>query len=168
MFREMRRKKQELSRADSEALLQKGQCGVLALSGDEGYPYAVPISYVFADGKLYFHSALTGHKIDAVRANDKASFCVIDQNELHPESFTTYFRSVIAFGRARILEDDGEKRAALMRIAEKYGSEGDAEGLQKEVDITLARACLMELTIEHLTGKQAVELAKRAQNGHNA
>ena len=81
-FREMRRKRQQLSEEESIGILQKATAGTLALLGDNGYPYAVPISYVYADGKLYFHSALSGHKVDAIRNCDKASFCVIDKDDV--------------------------------------------------------------------------------------
>jgi len=84
-------------------ILQSATSGVLAVCGDDGYPYAVPLSYVYADGKIYFHSALQGHKIDAIRSNPKVSFCVIDKDDIQPQEFTTYFRSVIVFGKARII-----------------------------------------------------------------
>lgn len=77
-FREMRRKRQQLSDAESIDILKKSTSGTLALLGDDDYPYAVPISYVYQEGKLYFHSALAGHKVDAIRKCDKASFCVIE------------------------------------------------------------------------------------------
>ena len=95
----MRRKRQQLSDEESYAILQKATSGTLALLGDGGYPYAVPISYVFCEGKLYFHSALSGHKVDAIRSCDRASFCVVAQDDVKPELYTTFFRSVIAFGR---------------------------------------------------------------------
>ena len=85
MFREMRRKLQQLSDEEAEAVLRRGKYGVLALSGDDGYPYAVPISYVYADGKLYFHCAMAGHKLDAMKRDDKASFCVVYISVLHAE-----------------------------------------------------------------------------------
>lgn len=116
MFREMRRKRQALTLQECTAVLQKGTSGVLALSGDNDYPYAVPISYLYEDGRLYFHCARSGHKLDAIRRNPKASFCVIDQDQVVPREYTTYFRSVIAFGTIRILEKDEEKRAALCSI----------------------------------------------------
>lgn len=112
-FREMRRCKQALERTVVEDILRRGSSGVLAVLGDDAYPYAVPLSYVYADGKLYFHGAKEGHKIDAIRQHAKASFCVIDRDAVVPEEYTTYFRSVIAFGRMRILETDAEKRAAI-------------------------------------------------------
>jgi nitroimidazol reductase NimA-like FMN-containing flavoprotein (pyridoxamine 5'-phosphate oxidase superfamily) len=161
MFRQMRRSRQQLSAEEAAGVLERGKYGVLALSGDGGYPYAVPVSYVYAGGKIFFHSALTGHKVDSVRRDDKASFCVVDRNELCPATFTTHYRSAIAFGRVRILENEDERRAALTLIAKKYGPEGDAEGCAREVDATLDRACLVEFTVEHLTGKQAKELVNK-------
>ena len=119
MFREMRRKRQQLSEKEAAAVLERGTSGVLAVLGDGGYPYAVPLSYVYQDGKIYFHCAGSGHKLDGIRNCDKVSFCVIDQDEVHPEKYTTYFRSVIAFGKARILEED-EKRKTILLLTEKY------------------------------------------------
>src|SRR5699024_12772558 len=127
MFRPMRRFKQALSPEECQAVLERGTSGVLALSGDRGWPYAVPLSYVYADGKLYFHSAKSGHKVDAIRSCPRASFCVIDQDHIVPEEYTTYFRSVIAFGTVRILEEDGEKRAAIEKLAVKYATAAGRE-----------------------------------------
>ena len=103
MFREMRRKRQQLSAEESIAILERMTNGVLALHGDEGYPYAVPVSYVYADGKIYFHSAMKGHKVDAIMRNERVSFCVVERDDVCPGEFTTYFRSVVLFGKARIL-----------------------------------------------------------------
>ena len=105
MFREMRRKRQALSASEVAEILHRGTSGVLALLGDEEYPYAVPLSYVYDEGKLYFHSATSGHKIDAAERSAKASFCVIDQDSIRPEKYTT-FRSVIVFGRIRVITDE--------------------------------------------------------------
>ena len=110
MFREMRRSKQQLSQEETEAVLTRGTSGVLSVLGDGGYPYGVPLSYVYHDGKLYFHWALSGHKLDAVRACPKASFCVVDRDQVVPPEYTTYFRSAIAFGTVRVVEDPEEKQ----------------------------------------------------------
>jgi nitroimidazol reductase NimA-like FMN-containing flavoprotein (pyridoxamine 5'-phosphate oxidase superfamily) len=161
MFREMRRVKQKLSEADSLGILERGTSGVLAVSGEDGYPYAVPLSYALLNGKIVFHSAAEGHKIDAVKASDKVSFCVIDQDKIVPEKVTTYFRSVIAFGRIHILEAESEKREALEALALKYSLPEDIEGREKEVEGSLSKVCMMELTIDHLSGKEAIELVSR-------
>ena len=159
-FREMRRKRQQLSEGESIEILQKATAGTLALLGDNGYPYAVPISYVYADGKLYFHSALSGHKIDAIRNCDKASFCVIDKDDVHPEKYTTFFRSVIVFGRIHIIEDEQEKLATARLLGDRYNPNQE-ETLQKELEKGLARMVMIRFDIEHLTGKEAIELMKQ-------
>ncbi|WP_333649199.1 pyridoxamine 5'-phosphate oxidase family protein [Lacrimispora sp.] len=158
MFREMRRKKQELAQEECVKILNKGTSGVLAVSGDEDYPYAVPLSYVYHDLKIYFHCAKEGHKLDAIERNEKVSFCVIDQDRVIPEEYTTYFRSVIAFGKARKIEDEEEKRKTLEILAVKYSP--DQEGLSKEIDGQLKRVTMVELSIEHMTGKEAIELVR--------
>ncbi|MDE6516707.1 MAG: pyridoxamine 5'-phosphate oxidase family protein [Acetatifactor sp.] len=158
MFREMRRKQQLLDEKESIAILERGTAGVLALFGDEDYPYAVPISYVYDNSKLYFHSAVNGHKIDAVKKSDKASFCVIDQDCIVPEEYTTYYRSVIAFGRIRILEEESEKRAAIELLARKYYPADTQTGRTDTINGAWPRLCLLELKIEHITGKAAREL----------
>ncbi len=159
MFREIRRREQALSREEAAAVLERGTSGVLAVAGDDGYPYAVPLSYVYTDSKLFFHCALTGHKLDAIRRSDKVSFCVIDQDEVVPQEYTSYFRSVIAFGRARVLDDEREKRAALEALAARY-TPGDEAGRTRELESALSRVCMVELTVEHLSGKEAKELAR--------
>ena len=161
-FREMRRKRQQLSEEESIAILQKATAGTLALLGDNDYPYAVPISYVYADGRLYFHSALSGHKVDAIRKCDKASFCVIEQDEVHPEKYTTFFRSVIAFGRIHIIEDETEKLETARMLVHRY-SPNQEEALQKELENGLSRMLMIRFDIEHLTGKEAIELVRRHQ-----
>ena len=159
-FRPMRRFRQQLSDDESVGILKKATSGTLALLGDNGYPYAVPISYVYAEGKLYLHSALSGHKVDAIRNCDKASFCVIEQDIIHPKEYTTYFRSVIAFGRIHIVEDDAEKLSAARLLSERYNP-GDEEGFQKELEKGFARMLAIRFDIEHLTGKEAIELVRK-------
>ena len=162
-FREMRRKRQQLSEEESIGILQKATSGTLALLGDGGYPYAVPISYVYHEGKLYFHSAMAGHKIDAIRKCDKASFCVIEKDDVQPEKYTTFFRSVIAFGRIHIIEDEQEKLEAARMLGNRYNPNQD-EALQKEIESGLSRMLAIRFDVEHLTGKEAIELVRGRQN----
>ena len=159
-FREMRRKRQQLSNEESIEILQKSTAGTLALLGDENYPYAVPISYVYHKGKLYFHSALAGHKVDAIRKCEKASFCVIEQDDVQPKKYTTFFRSVIAFGRIHIIEDEQEKLETARMLGNRYNPNDD-ESLQKEIESGLSRMVMIRFDIEHLTGKEAIELMKQ-------
>ena len=164
-FREMRRKRQQLSEEESVGILQRATAGTLALLGDDDYPYAVPISYVYHEGKLFFHSALAGHKIDAIRKCDKASFCVIDRDDIQPEKYTTFFRSVIAFGRIHIIEDEMEKLETARMLGNRYHPNDD-EALQKEIENGLSRMLAIRFDIEHLTGKEAIELMRqREMNG---
>ena len=161
-FRSMRRKRQQLTEEKSIGILQKSTAGTLALLGDNGYPYAVPISYVYAEGKLYFHSALSGHKVDAIRNCDKASFCVINKDDVQPAKYTTFFRSVIAFGRIHIIEDEQEKLATARLLGDRYNPNQE-EALQKEIEKGLSRMVMIRFDIEHLTGKAAIELIKEQQ-----
>lgn len=162
-FRQMRRKRQQLSQEESIVILQKATAGTLALLGDDDYPYAVPIIYVYNEGKLYFHSALNGHKVDAIRKYDKASFCVIEKDDVQPEKYTTFFLSVIAFGRIHIIEDEKEKLEIVRMLGNRYNPNQD-DALQKEIESGLSRLLAIRFDIEHLTGKEAIELVKRHQN----
>ncbi len=158
-FREMRRNRQQLAKSECDAILSTATSGTLALLGDNGYTYAVPMSYVYADGKIYFHSARTGHKVDAIRQHDKVSFCVIAADDVHPSEFTTYFRSVIIFGTARILDDDDEKVGVLRKLGERY-SPCDETNLSDEISKGLERLLIIEVSIDHMTGKEAIELVR--------
>ena len=161
MFREMRRKKQALSREDCAAILSRGTSGVLALAGDNNYPYAVPISYVYDGEKLYFHCAKSGHKLDAINRNTKASFCVIDQDQIVPEEYTSYFRSVIVFGSMRILTDEREKRNAVVQLALKYAPDDTEENRKRAIEREWTPLCMLEMNIDYMSGKEAIELVKR-------
>lgn len=158
MFREMRRKKQLLSREEAVKMLESGTSGVLALAGDDGYPYAVPISYVYSGDKIYFHSAKEGHKIDAINRCDKASFCVIGQDSVRPEEYTTYFKSVVVFGRIRVLEDEDEAKTAIGILAKKYHPNDSLENRAMNIDNAFNRMSIIELTVEHMSGKAAKEI----------
>ncbi len=163
MFRDMRRKKQKLSYEECERILKRNTAGVLAVDGDNNYPYAVPMSYVYDSSKIYFHCAKTGHKIDAITKNEKVSFCVIDEDRIVPEEYTTYYRSVIVFGKARIMEDETEKRMAIEQIAKRY-SPDDEIGRMKEIETDFAQVYLVEIMVEHMDGKEAIELVNGKGN----
>ena len=159
MFRTMRRIKQLLPGEIAVEILERNTSGTLALLGDEGYPYAVPLSYVYADGKIYFHSAKEGHKIDAIKKCEKVSFCVIDQDQIIPEKYTTYFRSVIAFGKMHLIENVEEMRRIATILAMKYSADFK-DGIPAEIDSSIKNMAILEMTIDHMTAKEAIELVK--------
>lgn len=158
-FRPMRRSAQLLTNAEAEEILMSATSGVLSVLGDGGYPYGVPLSYVYKEGKVYFHCAKTGHKLDAVKACDKASFCVIAQDEIVPEKYTTLFRSVIAFGRIREISGD-EMRRVIELLARRYNPADSEENMNIEIDKEYDRLCMLEFTVEHMTGKEAIEIVR--------
>ena len=155
MFREMRRGKQLLSMEDTVAVMDRCTNGVLACLGDDDYPYAVPLSYVYLNDVIYFHSAKAGHKIDAITKNQKVSFSVIDEDTIVSEKYTTNFRSVLAFGKARIVEGD-ERLKAFKALVEKYSGNQPEEAKHKEIN-GCTQAHIIAIDVEHITGKVAIE-----------
>ena len=160
MFREMRRKNQVLPENVTMEVLEKGSNGIMSVIGDDGYPYGVPVSYAFLDGKIYFHCAKTGHKIDAIKNCDKVCFTVVDKDEIVQDEFTTYFRSVVVFGRAKIVEDEELMVKAVLAISGKYCPDMPMESHHAEVNKEMPALCIVEITPEHISGKEARELAK--------
>ena len=155
MFREMRRKDRELPREECEEILLREKRGVLCVLGDDGYPYGVPLDYVYREGRLYFHCAREGHKLDAIAACDKVSFTVHDDGVLEEGSWWYHVRSVICFGRAHLMPEGEEKLAALRALGSKYFPP------EKSVDASIehsgSRVAMIEMEIEHLSGKHVRE-----------
>lgn len=152
MFRKMRRFKQELSEeACKKVLLTEGR-GVLSLKGDEGYPYGIPLDFFYDEekNKIYFHGATEGHKIDALMADDKASFCVYDNGVVEEGEWAPTIHSVILFGRVQKVPNTDETMELLRQMARKYyPDEEEVEKGMKSAD----RVQMLEFTIEHMSGK---------------
>ena len=151
MFRKMRRQKQELPEDECIDILKNEPRGVLALLGDNDYPYSLPMSHVYADGKIYFHGAQTGHKKDAVQKHSKCSYCVMDEGVKTSDSWWYTFRSVIVFGQIKTLTDSDEKIRALTFLGDKFFP--THEETVDEISRLLDRTEVFEITIEHMTGK---------------
>ncbi|MDE6273371.1 MAG: pyridoxamine 5'-phosphate oxidase family protein [Muribaculaceae bacterium] len=154
----MRRQRQQLPDDESRQILANGKECVIAVDGDDGYPYAVPLNYVYDGEYIYLHSASQGHKIDALKRNSKLSLCVIDKADIVPEEFTTYFKSVIVFGKARFIEDEDEKIEALRKLSEKYSKGIDPSD---EIKRFLKVVTIIEISIDNMTGKEAIELTRQ-------
>ena len=151
MFRKMRRIKQQLSQEECIDILVNEPRGVLALLGDDDYPYTVPMSHVYVDGKIYFHGAKEGHKRDAIKKHSKVSYCVLDDGVKQKDSWWYTFRSVVAFGKIRIIEDAQEKIDKLTYLGNKFFP--TPEDTQEEINRLLNQTEVFEITIEHMTGK---------------
>ena len=151
MFREMRRKDRRIDDKEAAAILEAGQYGVLSICGSNGYAYGVPLSYVYKEGSIYFHSATEGQKLDEINYNNKVSFCVVGKTTPLPKDFAVNYESVIAFGRAKELFDT-EKQAALEDIIAKYAADYTAEGLVY-IRKAFAATKIIKIEIDHITGK---------------
>ena len=151
----MRRVGQQLSDEECVEILVNEPRGVLALLGDDDYPYAVPMSHVYVDGKIYFHGAKSGHKIDAIRNHSKVSYCVIDKGVKAEDSWWYTFRSVIVFGKITTLTDNQEKIDKLTHLGNKFFP--TKEETEDEINRLLDRTEVFEITIEHMTGKTVKE-----------
>lgn len=153
MFRPMRRKAQQMSEADCLAVLARAQEGVLSVQGDDGYPYGVPVNFLYADGRIILHCAREGHKMDALRRSDKVSFCVVDERTVVPSEYSTAYRSVILFGRARVVEEAEAMIPLLDALAARFVPDGP-DARRAYIDKYLRGVAVVEIAVEHMTGKE--------------
>ncbi len=153
MFREMRRFKQQISKEECIRILKEQPRGIMSMHGDDGYPYGVPMNHWYSeeDGKLYFHGAKEGHKIDSIKRDDKVSYCVYDQGFRREGEWALNISSAVLFGRIRIVEDEDKKREICTNLCRKFTD--DEEYLKKEMANAFPRVCCLELEIEHMSGK---------------
>ena len=151
MFREMRKRDRKLENTEALEILKKCNYGVLSTMGENGYAYGVPISYVYVNDSIYFHSALEGSKLESIRLNNSVSFCVVGDTLLLPDKFSTNYESVIAFGKA--LEVSGiEKKEALFALVDKYSGQYREKG-QEYIEKASEKTRVIKINIEYLSGK---------------
>lgn len=157
MFREMRRKKREISIDEAKALLRQNKRAALAVNGDGGYPYAVPIDFYYdeAENRIYFHSAKAGHKIDSIKANDKVCFTTWDDGYKEEGDWAYYVSSCVAFGRAVLIEDRALTEEKVRAFALKYYP--SAEEVEEEIRKDINGVQLVAIDIEHISGKRVHE-----------
>ncbi len=154
MFRPMRREKQQIKNEEAIKILNNAATGILAVNGDDGYPYAVPVNYVLLNDKIYIHCATSGHKKDAVEKNEKVSFCVIAKDKVVPAKFATDYASVIVFAVAKFVTDNEIRLQALRALNKKYAPQYQIEG-EAEIKKAWKAVAILELTPKHITGKEA-------------
>ena len=151
MHRPVRRQDRTIARDEAIRLLAECEHGILATVGKDGQPYAVPLSYVYQDDCIYFHCAAEGHKLDNIRANPAVSFCVVGKTQTLPREFATEYESAVAFGTASEVEGE-EKRAALIKLLEKYSAEFLASG-NKYIDGKFDQTHVVRIDVVHDSGK---------------
>ena len=157
MFRPMRRIKQQLSDAEALEILAKAKRGVLSVVGDDGWPYGIWLNPHFRreDGRIYFHGAKEGHKIDALRRDARVSFTVIDDGVQDGGGWAYTFRSVVVFGRIEFVEDQTFALELCRELARRFNP--TEEDIEKEIRAAGARVQMLCLVPEHITGKRVHE-----------
>lgn len=153
MFREVARKKQSLEMSQIVAILKKEKRGILSVHGDNGYPYGLPINFWYNEenGCIYFHSGKKGHKVDAINANNKVSFCVYDEGFRKEGEWALNISSVIVFGKISVVEDFDKAMDAVRQLSLKFTS--DLEYIDSEMKNYAQATVCYELRPEHITGK---------------
>lgn len=157
MFREMRRIKQELSLEEAKSLLMKNKRGVLSLNGEDGYPYAIPINFLYdeEENKIYFHGAKSGYKFDCIEKNNKACFVTYGDQELSENGWSYYLKSLVAFGEIEIIEDRDLAAKKLIELASRYyPSMSEINGVMER---SFKNALVFSLNIQHMTCKRVHE-----------
>ena len=151
MFRELTRKKLSLSDNECREILKSEVRGVLAVNGDGGYPYALPINFYFDEesNKIYFHSGKVGHKLDAIARSEKVSFCVYDNGYHKDGHWSLNIKSVIIFGRIHIVDDWSDE--LMINFCKRFT--GDMEYIYSEIEKFKSNTAVLCLEIEHMTGK---------------
>lgn len=149
----MRRFKQQISEEECIRILKEQPRGILSMIGDNGYPYGIPLDHWYSekDNRLYFHCAKTGHKLDAIAACDKVSYCVMDKGYRKDGEWALNINSVVVFGRMRVVEDEDKKQEICTNLVRKFTD--DEEYLRRELTNAFPRVNCLELIIEHMTGK---------------
>lgn len=154
-FRPLRRWKQAASVAECEEVLRTAWRGILSVLGENGYPYGIPLNFLYADGKIYFHCALEGHKLDAIRTCEKVCFTVLSEPVKNPGEWWNCFTSVICFGRIAEVRDEARKDDLLRALGAKFFP--PTHDLEADMARNAPRALVLELTIDHLSGKKVRE-----------
>lgn len=157
MFRQLARYKQKLTEEECEEVLSNALRGVLAVNGDDGYPYALPINFYYdsAARKIYFHSGKAGYKLDCLTRSDKASFTAMDEGVRHEGEWWLEIKSVIAFGRIERISDP-EKTVEISRQLSHKFTQDDAY-INREIEKYASATLLLALSIEDLCGKRVRE-----------
>lgn len=162
MFPKMRRIKQQLDNSEVLDILKSNTTCTLALIGENGYPYSLPISYCYDEGNIYFHCAKVGHKIDCIKNCDSISLSVIEHDEIIEEKFTDKYKSVVVFGKVEIIDDEKEIRRLCRKMCAAL-CPNVSDGIEKEIEQFIEQTAVVKITIEYMTGKEGLEFLKERE-----
>ena len=153
MFRKLSRIRQQISPEECIRILKEEKRGVLSVLGDNDYPYGIPLNHYYCeeDGKIYFHSGKKGHKIEAMQAHDKVSYCVYDEGYRKEGEWSLNIRSVIVFGRIEFIEDKEKIEEISRKLSYKFTD--DDRYIEEEIRRSLDKTLMFALIPEHLSGK---------------
>lgn len=157
MFRNIRKKQNEISLTSAKALLSKERRGVLAVNGDDGYPYGMPINYIYSeeDGRIYFHGSRAGHKVDSIKKSDKVCFTVYGNETIKDEPWAPYVQSAVVFGRCTLVTDQDRAIELCRKFANKYYP--DPALVEEELAISGRAVQMFEIEVEYISGKEVQE-----------
>lgn len=157
MFREIRKKKNEISTDAAKELLRCSRRGILAVNGDNNYPYAIPVNYLYDEEaqKIYFHGSKAGHKVDSLKACDKVCFTIIGNEKIKEESWAPFLQSVVVFGRCHLVEKQEDCIRLIKKLAMKFYP--DERMVDEEVELTGKAVQMFEIEIEYFSGKEVQE-----------
>ena len=157
IFRPIRKKKNEISVEEAKKLLHESRRGVLALHGDHGYPYAIPVNYLYDEEqeRILFHGAKAGHKVDALRACNKVCFTIYGNERIKEEAWAPYLQSVLVFGKCHLVEDTETAMEILRQFARKYYPSEDL--VNHEIEASGQAVQIFQIDIDHLSGKEIQE-----------
>lgn len=157
MFRPVRRKNREISIEVAKDLLRTSRRGVLAVNGDNGYPYALPLNYLHDEDSntIIFHGARAGHKLDSIKACDKVCFTVYGNETIKEEAWAPYVQSTIVYGRCHLVDDQERAMEILRNLARKYYPSEDI--IDEEIAKAGKAVQMFQIEIEHISGKEIQE-----------
>ena len=151
-FRDIRRRDRALTEGEARLILARAEHGVLATLGADGWPYGIPVNHVVSGNMLYIHCASEGHKLDNIAHEDRVSFCVVTGAQVLPATLSTLYESVVAFGRAALVDDPAETRRALELLAIRFCGSLTPEA-QQTISACASQAAVVRVRIERITGK---------------
>ncbi|MBQ1501740.1 MAG: pyridoxamine 5'-phosphate oxidase family protein [Firmicutes bacterium] len=153
MERKMHKIKRQMPEDAAKAAFEQGHHGTLAVNGDDGYPYAVPVNYVYMDDKIYIHSAKVGYKIECIQKDSKVCFSAILDAQVVPKMVTARFTSVIAFGKASLVEDEDERYKVLKTFVDRLCGPGALTEGMTFLKKTISHTAIIRIDVEELKGK---------------